>query len=137
LEENGVSPAPDLIAAHGPYPQTRSNAAGAYAFFEAAISKFSPGRAPGDIAFYCHGIPLWAYARKATVPCDVAWYYINVKRPDRRQCYAALLREKHAGTSAPFFCLNDVGEAGPGNGWRADMERFLSALYPEKASVER
>jgi hypothetical protein len=136
LEANGLAPAPEVIAAHGPYPQTRKNAADAYAFFEAAVNSFSPGRRPGDIAFYCHGIPLWAYARKTTIPCDLAWYYLNVKRSDRRHCYAALLREKDRGTLGPFFCLNDVGEAGPGNTWRADMEQFLSFFYPEKSSFE-
>ena len=136
LAANGFSPAPEIITAHAPYPQTRSNAAGAYEFFEAAVNRFSPGRAPGDIAFYCHGIPLWAYARKMAAPCDVAWYYINAKRADRQQCYAALLREKNTGTPALFFCLNDVGEAPPGNTWRAEMERFLSDFYPEKSSFE-
>jgi hypothetical protein len=136
LAADGLSPAPEIITAHGPYPQTRSNAAGAYEFFGAAVNKFSPGRAPGDIAFYCHGIPLWAYVRKTTVPCDVAWYYINAKRADRQQCYAALLREKNTGTLAPFFCLNDVGEAPPGDTWRAEMKRFLSGFYPEKSSFE-
>ena len=136
LEANGISPAPRVIAAHAPYPQTRSNAAGAYAFFQEAINSFSPVRVPGDIAFYCHGIPLWAYAEKTMVPCDVAWYYINVRRSDRRQCYEALLREKDTGTLGPFFCLNDVGGDGPDNTWRSDMECFLAAFYPEKSSFE-
>jgi hypothetical protein len=136
LAAGGISPAPEVITAHGPYPQTRSNAAGAYAFFEDAVHAFRPERASGDIAFYCHGIPLWAYARKTTVPCDVAWYYINVKRLDRRQCYAAISGEKKSESPPPFFCLNDVGEAPPGNTWRGDMERFLSGFYPKKSSFE-
>jgi hypothetical protein len=137
MTAHGISPAPELITAHGPYAQTRSNAAGAYAFFEEAVNQFRPGRVTGDIAFYCHGIPLWAYARKATVPCDVPWYYINVKRTDRRQCYSILLREKNMGTLPPFFCLNDVGEAPSESAWRTDMERFLSNFYPDASAFER
>ncbi|MDR1659737.1 MAG: Stealth CR1 domain-containing protein [Desulfovibrio sp.] len=137
LAANGVAPAPEVIAAHAPYPQSRSNAAGAYAFFEDAVNTFQPARAPGDIAFYCHGIPLWAYARRATVPCDVAWYYINAKRLDRRLCYAAISREKSLGTLPLFLCLNDVGEAPSGNAWHADMQTFLSGFYPDKSAFER
>jgi hypothetical protein len=136
LEQAGIRPAPGVIAAHMPYPQTKSNAAAAFAFFAERVKAFGKFRAAGDIAMYCHGIPLWAYAHKKTVPCDAPFYYINVKRSDRKACYAALLREKNRGTLPLLFCLNDVGDADPGHLWREDMANFLAAFYPEPSVFE-
>ena len=137
LDERNI-PTPPLITAHGPFPQTRSNAADAYAFFEPAILGFAPNkfRTDAEMAFNCHAAPLWAYAVKRGVPCDLPYYYINTKRPDRGAYYAAILRQQGARTQPLFFCLNDGGGAGLFD-WRKDMAEFLEAYYPRPSSFER
>ena len=139
LEERGIRPAPALITAHGPFAQTRQNSLDAFAFFSEAVSEFAQDkfRSFRGMAFYCHMVPLWAYALGRGVPCDLPYYYIDVKRPDRRFYYQALLREK-TGDFVPFFyCLNDTPSWPGARGWREDMAAFLAACYPEPSAFER
>lgn len=137
---NNIS-APEVISAHVPYPQTLSNAKAAYAVYKEAVTRFSANkfRTNNEMAFYCHAIPLWAYAAKRAVPCDAPYYYINTKRFDRRTYYEALLREKGTATLPLFFCLNDVGEVGKvlkKHSWQKDMADFLEAFFPEPSAFE-
>lgn len=139
MEQKGIRPAPDLIVAHGPYPQTISNAAAAYAFFEEVVKRFSRSRFRNNegLVFPSHAIPLWAYAYRKTVPCDQTFYYLNTKRYDRRLYYSILLREQDSGTLPLFFCLNDVGDGDTDLLWRRDLADFLNAFYPEPGTWER
>ena len=131
------SPATPLVAAHGPFPQTKSNAIQAFAFFREAIVSFSPNRfrTNGEMGFYCHALPIWAYALKKAVPVDAPFYYINTKRPDRRLYYRAMLQYKEA--LPPFFCLNDVQEKRQSQGWRQELAQLLDGLYPDKSEFEK
>jgi hypothetical protein len=138
LESHGFVPAPDVITAHVPYPQTKANAADAYTFYEEFIQavgreKF---RSRNGMVFTCHAVQLWAYAVKRTVPCDMPYYYLNSRRADRKIYYAAMLREKNSDSLPPFLCINDVGEAPEEHTWRKDMRDFLDAYYPEPSSFE-
>jgi hypothetical protein len=138
LENHGFAPVPEVIAAHVPYPQTKSNAEDAYVFYENSIREFGKQkfRTFTGMAFPCHAVPLWAYAMKRTVPCDMPYYYLNSKRADRKIYYAAMLREKNTESLPPFLCINDVGEAPKEHSWREDMRRFLDAYYPEASAFE-
>lgn len=131
--------APELITAHAHYPQNKSNAAAAFTFFEDAVRDFAPQRFRGnnEMAFYCHAIPLWAYAKGRAVPVDVPFYYMNTKRFDRKTYYSALLKEKDSPRTPALLCLNDVGDGAPGSRWRDDMANFLAAFYPAPSSFER
>jgi hypothetical protein len=138
LENHGFAPAPEVITAHVPYPQTKNNAEEAYAFYEESIQKVGREkfRSCNSMAFTCHAVQLWAYAMKRTVPCDMPYYYLNNKRADRAIYYTAMLREKDADSLPPFLCINDVGEAPEGHTWREDMRAFLDAYYPIPSSFE-
>jgi hypothetical protein len=138
LEEHGFVPAPDVIAAHVPYPQTKTNATDAYAFYEELIQAAGRDRfrSRNGTVFTCHAVPLWAYALKRTVPCDMPYYYLNGRRADRKIYYAVMLREKDADSLPPFLCINDVGETPDDHSWREDMRNFLDAYYPEASSFE-
>ena len=138
LEEHGIIPAPDVIAAHAPYPLTKSGMAAACDVYREAVARFGPNkfRTLEDMAFPCHAVPLLGYARKQTVPRDMPFYYINAKRFDRRTYYEIMLRDKDRGSLPPFLCLNDVGDASGNHSWRKDMRAFLRAFYPEPSSFE-
>ena len=137
LEEHGITPAPAFITAHGPYPQTITNARDTAAFFDEAIRVFAHDkfRSFRGMAFYCHMAPLWTYAMRRALPCDLPYYYINSKRRDRLAYYKALLREQD---EAPllFYCLNDAASTREYYKWREDMADFLQARYPETSSFE-
>jgi hypothetical protein len=137
LEERGIRPAPAFITAHGPYPQTKTNARDTAAFFDEAIRIFAQDkfRSLRGMVFYCHMAPLWTYAMRRALPCDMPYYYINTKRLDRRAYYAALLREA---VDAPllFYCLNDVTGRRTYHAWREDMAAFLAARYPKPSAFE-
>lgn len=139
LEQRGISPAPDVIAAHAPYPMTTGNMERACEFFSEALRRFGHNkfRTPDDMAFICHAAPLLACAMKRTVPRDMPFYYINAKRFDRMTYYETMLREKNYGTLPPFLCLNDVGEPVDGDSWREDMHAFLRDFYPDISSFEK
>jgi hypothetical protein len=139
LASHGVAEPPDCIIAHGPYPQTKRNARDAFAFYREAVEVFCHNkfRSHDEMTFSSHAIPLWAFAEKRAVPCDVPYYYINAKRFDRKTYYATMLRQKDTGTLPFFFCLNDVGEAPPGHTWRSDLREFLAAFYPVPSPFER
>ena len=138
MEEHGISPAPDIIAAHTPYPLTKNGMAAAYVFYREAVTRFGHNkfRTPEDMAFPCHAVPLLGYAQKQTVPRDMPFYYINAKRFDRLTYYEAMLREKTCGSLPPFLCINDVGDVPENHPWREDMRAFLRAFYPEPSSFE-
>ena len=137
MEERGLTPAPALITAHGPFPQTKTNARDTANFFDEAIRVFCRDkfRSFRGMVFYCHMAPLWAYASRRAVPCDLPYYYINTKRLDRQAYYKALLRE--AG-DAPllFYCLNDAADSREYIGWHDDMAVFLRARYPHPSAFE-
>lgn len=137
LEERGVSPAPALITAHGPFPQTRTNANGTAAFFAEAIRVFAQDkfRSFRGMVFYSHMAPLWAYAMRQAIPCDLPYYYINTKRLDRRAYYNALLREAEK-TPLLFYCLNDAADSREYLRWREDMAAFLRTRYPNPSLFE-
>lgn len=138
LEERGLSPAPMLITAHGPFAQTRQNAVEVFDFFEEAIRVFAHDkfRSFRGMVFYCHMAPLWAYAKRRGLPCDQSYYYIDAKRPDRHFYFRALLDMRTRDFMPPFFCLNDTGTWPETPGWREDMAAFLQKRYPETGIFE-
>ena len=137
LEAHGIAPAPDLIAAHVPYPQTRGNSRESYAFYEECIREFARRkfRDFSGLTLTCHGAPLWAYAARRAVPCDMPYYYMNSRRYDRKLYYEAMLREKGQGTLPPFLCINDTG--GDTGVQMEEMLAFLNAYYPDSSEFER
>jgi len=139
LEASGIRPTPTLITAHGPFPQTRRNAADAYAFYEAAVREFAVDkfRSFRGMVFYCHMLPLWAYAMGRGVPCDVPYYYIDIKRPDRLLYYQALIQGRGGDCLPLFFCLNDTQTWPGATRWREDMAAFLQTGYPDPSPFER
>lgn len=139
MEARGIRPAPRVATTHAPHAQTLTNARAAHDFFQDAVRNFSRNkfRDKRDMAFYCHAIPLFAYAMRRTVPVDSPFYYINTKRFDRRAHYAALLAQKGLPCQIPFFCCNDVGHRPWTNAWRHDLANFLQDYYPEPSSFEK
>ncbi len=139
LKAAGMTPVPDLITPHAPYPQTLSNAAAAYAFFERAIadSRRNKFRTSTEMAFNCHAASLWAYAHKRGVPCDMPHFYINPKAFNALPRYDALVRQQGQPFVPPFFCLNDVGDAPWPPGRREAMTALLQTLYPAPSPFER
>lgn len=127
-----------FITAHGPYAQTRSNAADGFAFFKDSIEAFAPNRfrTTGELAMYSHALPLWLYKQKRIVPCDERYYYVQTARRDRIPYYKAILQSKSDHVPPLFFCINDVGSANPREQWRADMHAFLSCYFPEPSVFE-
>ncbi|MDR2605131.1 MAG: Stealth CR1 domain-containing protein, partial [Desulfovibrio sp.] len=111
LRERGVSTDPKFITAHGPYPQTRSNAAEAFAFYRDVIEGFAGNRfrTTRELALYSHALPLLLYRKKRLVPCDERYYYIQTRRRDRAAYYKAVLQSRRDGVPPLFFCINDVG----------------------------
>lgn len=138
LEEHGKGPAPTLITAHGPFAQTRQNALEAFDFYAEAIRVFAKDRFRSfrGMVFYCHMVPLWAYALRRGVPCDVSYYYIDAKRPDRHFYYRALREARDRDCSPFFFCLNDTGTWPERPGWREDMAAFFRERYPQSSPFE-
>jgi hypothetical protein len=137
MRRHGLAPL-DIIPAHVPYAQTRKNAVEAFSFFEEGIESFCRDKFRNyrQMAFYCHALPLWTYARKRAVPLDAPFYYINTVRYDREAYYQAMLREKGSEVMPLFFCLNDVGESWEGDDRQEDMRRFLQRYFPEPSSFE-
>lgn len=144
LERRGIAPAPDIIGAHIPHAQTKSNAEAAFAFFSDAILAFSGNRfrTNSEMAFYSHAISLWAYACKKAIPCDVTYWYVNIKRKDRRQIYSNLLDQKSKGHAPLFLCLNDVQVQGfcpfwfrPF--WRRHLTQFMEKYWPTPSPWEQ
>lgn len=139
LAKKGVVPTPGLITAHGPFAQTRKNAEDVFRFFEPAIEVFAQDkfRSMRGMVFYCHMAPLWAYAKQRGVACDLAYYYINTKRLDRKAYYGALLKEQNSDTIPMFFCLNDPADSREWYRWQEDYSDFVHAFYPKKSSFEK
>ncbi|MCL2001259.1 MAG: stealth family protein [Planctomycetes bacterium] len=135
----GGLPAPELITAHAPYPMSRKCALLAAGFFEEKIASLSANRfrTPGDVAFYCHAAPLWGYSKRLVVPCDITYYYIYVKRPDRTLYYQAMLDENEREGLPLFLCLDDDADTYFPSGWKGDLENFLKSFLPEPSSFER
>lgn len=126
-----------VITAHIPCPMSRDAASRAFAFFQRAIEGFSSHRFRGmdEMAFYCHAAPIFACNAGEAAPCDVPYYYLNVKRPDRRLYYSALLRRN---SKSPLFaCLNDVPDKTWTERWESDMRRFLSSFLPRASKFEK
>jgi hypothetical protein len=138
LERRGITPAPEIITAHGPYPMTKDTAEAAFLFFAEAIEAFSGNRFRTDreMAFYCHAASLYAYVFGKAVPCDVPWWYVNTKRWDRRRLYASLLKQKNADRAPLFLCLNDVPVKGRRWFWQRQLTRFLETCWPTPSPWE-
>ncbi|MDR1660716.1 MAG: Stealth CR1 domain-containing protein [Desulfovibrio sp.] len=161
LAKRGAPSVPDVITAHAPCPQTKSNAEDAFSFFADAITGFSGNRfrtganeafsffanviagfsgngsrADGEMAFYCHAASLWAWVFKRAVPCDVPWWYVNVKRRDRRRLYASLLARTAEDRAPLFLCLNDVPAKGRRWFWRRQLAAFLAKRWPAPSPFE-
>ncbi|MDR0827779.1 MAG: hypothetical protein LBN33_07900 [Desulfovibrio sp.] len=134
----GIAPVPEIITAHIPFAQTKSNAEEAFAFFADAIAAFSGNkfRTTKEMAFYCHAASMWCYAMKKAVPCDAAYWYVNTKRRNRRSVYAALLAQKNSGRAALFLCLNDVSPGTKYFFWRRSLINFLQQYYPLPSPFE-
>jgi hypothetical protein len=138
LRENGEHPDPKFITAHGPYPQTRTNASEAFAFYREHIEAFAENRFRTDreLAMYSHALPLRMYHRKRLVPCDERYYYVQTRRKDRIAYYKAILHSRRDRVPPLFFCINDVGDCAPTEQWRQDLRNLLAAYYPTPATYE-
>jgi hypothetical protein len=138
LRERGVRTDPKFITAHGPYPQTLSNAAEAFAFYREHIEAFAANkfRTAGELALYSHALPLWMYHRKRLVPCDERYYYVQTRRKDRIAYYKAILHSRRDRVPPLFFCINDVGGPAATEQWRHDLRDLLTAYYPDPAVHE-
>lgn len=138
LQKRGVETDPRFITTHGPYPQTRTNMADAFAFYREVIEEFSHNRfrTTSEVAMYSHGLPLWIYAQKRMVPCDIRYYYVQTKRVDRTAYYKAILQSQADHVPPLFFCINDVGDQSRGQQWRDDLTALLRAYYPAPCSFE-
>jgi hypothetical protein len=137
LEERGVPTNPKFVTAHGPYPQTRSNALEAFAFYREHIEAFAANRfrTTGELALYSHALPLWIYHKKRLIPCDERYYYVQTRRRDRIAYYRAILRSRRDRVPPLFFCINDVGDRAAGQ-WRKDLRNLLGAYYPAPSAYE-
>jgi hypothetical protein len=127
-----------FITAHGPFPQSLSNARAAFAFYEDVIMGFAANRfrTNGEIAFYCHAAPMWLYGQKRIVLCDERYYYIQNGQIDRSAYYKALLRSKEQAAPPLFFCINDTGSA-PITSWqRKDLRKILYRYFQDIPGVE-
>jgi hypothetical protein len=138
LEERGVATNPKFVTAHGPYAQTRTNMAAAFAFYREVIERFAGNRfrTAAEIAMYSHGLPLWIYGQKRLVPCDERYYYVQTRRRDRAAYYRAILKSREEREPPLFFCINDVGGVSPGRRWRDDLRRLLESYFPRPSSFE-
>ncbi|GHU02923.1 hypothetical protein FACS1894158_00080 [Betaproteobacteria bacterium] len=138
LARRGVAPAPEIITAHIPFAQTKSNAEAVFSFFADAIADFSHNkfRTTEEMAFYCHAASLWCFAMKKAVPCDVAYWYVNTKRRNRRSVYAALLAQKNSAFAPLFLCLNDVSPGTWAFFWRRSLIKFLQQYFPLPSPFE-
>ncbi len=138
LEEHKIPTDPAFITAHGPYAQTRSNAADAFSFYREYIEAFAPNRfrTTEELAMYSHALPLWIYKQKRLVPCDERYYYVQTQRRDRVAYYKAILHSQSDHVPPLFFCINDVGNQGRDSRWRKDLRTLMDAYYPEPSSFE-
>lgn len=138
MTAKGKTPDTDLIIAHIPYPQSKSNAKDGFIFFESGIREFSQNkfRKFNEIAFYCHALPFLSYTDKKSVPVDIPFYYINTNRFDRKTYYTSMLTEQNSGVLPLAICLNTVGERHPGHSRHKDMKRFLTSFYPQPSNFE-
>ena len=139
LEQRGVATDPAFITAHGPYPQTRTNACAAFAFYQDIIEGFAHNRfrTTAEVAFYSHALPLWIYGQKRLVPCDERYYYVQTRRRDRLAYYKAILHAKAEHAAPLFFCINDVGNNSPDTRWQDDLHTLLTTYYPQSSPFER
>ncbi|MDR2124227.1 MAG: Stealth CR1 domain-containing protein [Desulfovibrio sp.] len=160
LRERGVATEAKFITAHGPYPQTRSNAGEAFAFYRDDIEGFAGNRfrTVRELALYSHALPLLLYRKKRLVPCDERYYYVQTRRRDRAAYYRAVLQSCRDGVPPLFFCINDVGgreaagrnrgrrpaperkdasgQSPDGGQWRRDLRELLEAYYPDPSGYE-
>lgn len=139
LSERGVATDPKFITAHGPYPQTRSNATDAFEFYRDVIEGFAENRfrTANEVAMYSHALPLWIYHQKRLVPCDERYYYVQTKRRDRLAYYKAILHSKADHAAPLFFCINDVGDNSGTTLWQDDMRTLLSTYHSAPSPFER
>jgi hypothetical protein len=109
-----------------------------FSFFADAIEAFSRNkfRTTEDLAFYCHAASMWCLVMKKAVPCDVAYWYVNTKRRNRRSLYATLLAQKNSGYAPLFLCLNDVSPGAKAFFWRRSLIKFLQQYYPLPSPFE-
>ncbi|MDR0827479.1 MAG: Stealth CR1 domain-containing protein [Desulfovibrio sp.] len=138
LRNKGVPTDAEFITAHGPYAQTRANAADAFAFYAKDIAAFAGNRfrTSEEICMYSHALPLWIYCKKRLVPCDERYYYVQTMRMDRVAYYQAVLNSIADGSPPLFFCVNDVGSKRRSQYWKHDLYTLLEACFPEASSFE-
>ncbi len=139
LKQHNVPTDPNFITAHGPYPQTISNAEDAFAFYQPKIEEFAHNRfrTTQEIAMYSHGIPLFSYYKRRLVPCDERYYYVQTRRRDRIAYYNAILNSKNDRCAPLFFCINDVGGSSPNKDWKNDLRGILQSYFPQAAPYEK
>ena len=132
IQEEGASELDhSFIAAHGPFPQTVTNARDAFAFYEQLIMNFAANRfrTNDEVAFYCHAAPMWLYEQKRTILCDERYYYVQNGQIDRDAYYTALLNSKNDMAPPLFFCINDTGSS-PFTPWqRKDLRKVLYSYF--------
>jgi hypothetical protein len=128
-----------FICAHGPFPQTVTNARDVFDFYEDCILGFAKNRlrSTDEMGFYCHAAPLWLYAQQRTVPCDERYYYVQNNQVDRRVYYNALLGAKKHQITPLFFCINDTSDRPLKSIWRKDLMYVLRNYFPHTLSLEK
>ena len=138
MAAKGKTPDSDIIIAHIPYPQRKSNAKDGFVFFEEGIRAFSHNRFRkfNEMAFYCHALPFLSYMRKKSIPVDIPFYYINTNRFDRNTYYISMVKEQNQGVLPLAICLNTVGERHPRHPRHTDMKNFLRTFYPRPSGFE-
>lgn len=138
LRHLGLPTHPRCVTAHGPYAQTRTNAADAFALYQEHIEGFSGNRfrSTNELAMYCHALPLWAYGQKRLVPCDERHTYVQTDRADRLAYYQGLLKSRRDKAAPLFFCINDVRDNSEATDWLEDFHRLLTTCFPLPSSYE-
>lgn len=127
-----------FISAHGPFPQTKTNAKIAAEFYKDVITKFATNRfrTKKEMAFYSHAAPLLFYAKRRIIPCDERYFYIQNRQIDRRIYYSSLLNSRDMKAPPLFFCINDTGEKELNPAWKRDLLWILHRYFPQAVSFE-
>lgn len=130
-------PAP-TITAHGPYAQSRHNAAATFERFKNTIAGFTCNkfRTEREVAFYCHAAPLYTLALHKSVPADVSYFFMNIKRFDRKNYYDYLLANRNSPHLPLFACFNDTTTDCLAGIWQQDLIAFLAEFFPAASEFE-
>jgi Protein of unknown function (DUF3184). len=136
LLDLGNLPFLPIIAAHGPHPQSKKNAFRTFEFFNNYIASFTANkfRTNEEVAFYCHAAPLYTLAVHKSIPVDVNYIFLNIKRVDRKNYYTYLLKNKNSPNYPLFACFNDTTtEIGV---WQRDLIAFLKHFFTKPSEFE-